>query len=336
MRIAELDTSDATQTEELFALHQAIHAADTPDEPAPLREDFVASIRHPQPEARFERWLAWRDGRLIGWALLTLPEVDHRHLALAEVQVRPSHRRQGVGRALLDRVRVRAQVQRRRTLIVEAAGPVPGGPARGDAGGRFLTAMGFSPALEGVGRRIDLTAIDETAEQRLLDRCLPHATDYKCLGWTGFTPGELANGVAYLLNRMNVDAPTGDLDIGQSTLDTDRLREHERNALDRRSHLVGVAAQHRDTGQVGAVTMLSIRSAGDHGSVVFTIAAPKHRGHRLGTIVKVEIHRLARREFPGLRYIQTGNATANAHMVAINEHLGFVAYETNTHYQLAL
>jgi GNAT superfamily N-acetyltransferase len=336
MKIAEVDVNDATQTMALLSVHQAVHAADQPDNPPPLREQFLATLRQTNPEMRMERLVARVDGEPVGGSVLALPDIDNRHLAQMDLQVHPAHRRRGVGRALFDRVSRRAREEQRQALVSGTRRPVPGGPPRGEAGARFLAAMGFSPAMETFMRRIDLSAIDQPAEQRLLDDCLPHATDYECVGWTGLTPDELAGGVARLANRLNTDAPTGELGVEATTMDADRAHAIERSALDRHAHLVGVAARHRVTGEVAAFTEIEVRSIGDHGSVWLTIADPKHRGHRLGTIVKIESHRLVRRTFPSLRYVYTGNADTNAHMAAINERLGFVAHEAGTMYKLTL
>jgi GNAT superfamily N-acetyltransferase len=336
MDIAELDVEDATQTEDLFRLQQAVHATDQPDGPPPLREQFLASLREVNREIRMERLIARIDGTLAGTATLALPQIDNRHLAQFELQVHPAYRRRGVGRALLERVIQRARDEGRRALGGWTTRTVPGGPPRNEAGGPFLATRGFTAALGGFMRRIDLTAIDGTAEQRLLDECLPHAADYEWVGWTGLTPDELAGGVARLWNRMNIDAPSGDVELEAATMDAERVRARQRLSLDRGSHLVGAAARHRGSGEVAAVTMIEVRSAGDHGSVWATIADPAHRGHRLGTIVKIECHRLVRQAFPKLRYVDTGNADSNAPMVAINERLGFVLHEAGTLYQLTL
>lgn len=177
MEIAELDVHDTRQVEELFAVRRAAHAADCPDNPPPLRDQHVAELRTPHPEGRMERLAARVDGRIIGDGLLGLPDVDHLHLAGVEVQVHPEFRRRGIGRELLDRLRNRARDEQRRTLISEQViEPIPGGPVRDGAGARFLTATGFSRALTHIARRIDLSAADEAAEQRLLDECRPHAT----------------------------------------------------------------------------------------------------------------------------------------------------------------
>lgn len=154
------------------------------------------------------------------------------------------------------------------------------------------------------------------------------------VSWTGLTPDELAGGVAYLANRMITDAPRGEADLGEMTLDAGRLHATERWWLDRRRQLVVTAARHRATGAVAAVTGVRVRAAGDHGDVSITIADPRHRGHRLGTIVKIENHRQLRQRFPGLRYVQTGNADTNSYMAGINERLGFVPYQLSSIYQL--
>jgi GNAT superfamily N-acetyltransferase len=336
MDIRELDIADATLTEQLFALRQTVHAAESPDKPPPLWQAFLSQLRDQSPETRIERLVVLADGRVVASAVIRLPEIDNRHLLQIYVEVAPAYRRRGVGRAVFDRLVQRARVEERQTVLSGATGPVPGGPPRGVTGRQFLTAMGFSPALDLKLRRIDLTTVDGAAEQRLLDECLPRAEEYDRLTWTGPTPDQHASAVAQLVNRFNADAPTGDLALDQTTMDAERLHADERSALDQGTHLVAAAARHRATGEIAAITRIDIRSVGDHGTIWLTIGDPKHRGHRLGTIVKIDAHRLARRTFPDLQYVYTGNADSNVHMVAINERLGYVAYETATMFQLTL
>jgi GNAT superfamily N-acetyltransferase len=336
MEVLPVDKADDDLAEQLFRMYQAVHCADRPDEPPPLRDQFLARLRKSNPELRIE-WLAARvGGRVVGGAIIGLPVVDNRHLLQFEAYAHPDHRRRGVGRALLAEIRQLARDEQRRTLVSGANRAVPGGPARSDAGARFLTAMGFAPALESLERRLDLPAVDPAQEQRLLADCLPHAADYEFLSWVGPTPEPLAGGVAYLVSRLNTDAPTGAIEIAESTLDAARLQADERVTMAVGTHLVAAAARHRATGDVAALTRVDVRPVGDHGSIWVTIADPRHRGHRLGTIVKIEVHRLVRRSFPELRYIYTGNADENTHMVAINERLGHAAFQAATIYQLAL
>jgi hypothetical protein len=54
-----------------------------------------------------------------------------------------------------------------------------------------------------------------------------------------------------------------------------------------------------------------------------TVVARAHRGHRLGLLLKVAMLELLAEREPQLETIETFNADANAHMVGINETLGF-------------
>ena len=55
-----------------------------------------------------------------------------------------------------------------------------------------------------------------------------------------------------------------------------------------------------------------------------TLVRRDHRGHRLGVAVKVANLRLLERERPDVRRVTTYNAEVNAHMIGVNEAIGFV------------
>ena len=54
-----------------------------------------------------------------------------------------------------------------------------------------------------------------------------------------------------------------------------------------------------------------------------TTVAPAHRGHRLGLVLKGEMVRWLRDVEPQVEEISTWNAESNAHMIAVNEQLGY-------------
>lgn len=336
MEATAVNEHDDLEAGQFFDVRLACHLADRPDDPPPLRDRFLAMIRLEPTEVRAAFEGVRADGRLVGAGMILLPLIDNRHLTQVSIWVDPRYRRRGAGRVLLERLTRHARDAERTTLMAQAIGPVPGGPPRDDSGVRFLEAMGFTRALSMLSRRLDLSAVDPSAEQALLDQCLPHAADYRIETWEGTTPQPLAAGVAYLVNRTVSDAPSGDLDIEAPTLDAARLHGKEREFLEVGDQLVGAAAVHRDTGTVAAVTGIGVRKSGEHGYIRTTVAHPGHRGHRLGTIVKIEAHRRIRQSFPKLRYITTSNAETNAHMVQINVRLGYVPYQRGFNYQREL
>ena len=60
----------------------------------------------------------------------------------------------------------------------------------------------------------------------------------------------------------------------------------------------------------------------------------RHRGHRLGLLVKIENVRHTLGSERDLRYIDTWNAAENTHMIAINEAIGFRAVDAWVDWQL--
>ena len=48
---------------------------------------------------------------------------------------------------------------------------------------------------------------------------------YRVVQWVDAAPDDLLDGVAYLLGRMTVDAPMGDMDYAPEKWDAERYRE---------------------------------------------------------------------------------------------------------------
>ena len=78
-----------------------------------------------------------------------------------------------------------------------------------------------------------------------------------------------------------------------------------------------------DRGHEGHAARFGRTGHVEHVGQGITLVDPAHRGHRLGLLTKIENLRYALDEFPGMRYIDTWNATVNAHMISINERMGF-------------
>jgi GNAT superfamily N-acetyltransferase len=94
---------------------------------------------------------------------------------------------------------------------------------------------------------------------------------------------------------------------------------------------------HDATGQLVAFTQL-----GGHATSTWyaeqwdTIVAPEHRGHRLGTLIKVANLEYARAQRPEVRVVDTVNADSNPYMVAINEAMGFRSHRRLGEWELDL
>ncbi|MFC6015325.1 GNAT family N-acetyltransferase [Plantactinospora solaniradicis] len=326
--VIPFDTADAdgeAAAERAYEIEAASRAAEQPDMPPLSRQRFFGALRHPWPGDEERHALAYLDGVPVGHLAVTLPQVENRENAQVVLMVHPDHRRRGVGRALYEYAVRFLRERGRKRMIGETAtmDPAAGRSAPGDA---FAAAMGAHPALADVRRRLDLTTLDEPELDRLLTAGQAHAQGYSIVRWHGRTPDEYAADVAYLDSRLIEDAPIGDLTWEAAKPDVDRLRAMEAALAARGLHWYNCGARHDATGRLVAWTALGLNGDCDwHAFQQITLVEPRHRGHRLGIIVKIENLRYARTHEPALRVIDTYNAAVNEYMISINEALGFRA-----------
>jgi RimJ/RimL family protein N-acetyltransferase len=121
---------------------------------------------------------------------------------------------------------------------------------------------------------------------------------------------------------MSTDTPAGDVPVDEEDWDAARVREQEALTLARGRTVVSAGAL-RD-GRLVAVTDLHVPlTQPERANQSGTLVLHEHRGHRLGTRVKVAVLRELGATLPAVRRISTYNADTNRPMVAVNEALGF-------------
>jgi RimJ/RimL family protein N-acetyltransferase len=164
-------------------------------------------------------------------------------------------------------------------------------------------------------------AADQVAALR--DGAARAADGYSLVSWIGRTPDQYLDGFATVFSAMN-DGPR---DPGREDRIWDAQRVRER--VDSRTELYGsriysVAALHDETGEMAAVTRVSVhQEAPQVGNQRITAVTRPHRGHRLGLLVKTAMLGWLAEAEPQLQRLITWNAAANEHMIAINEALGY-------------
>jgi RimJ/RimL family protein N-acetyltransferase len=215
------------------------------------------------------------------------------------------------------------------TAVQSPAGDVPG-PI-------FAARTGADAALDEARSRLDVAGVDQGELDRLLKDAWGRADGYRLVQWTGRAPDDVVAAVAYLEGRLNTDAPTGDVAWEAEAVDAEQIRaiEAAREARLRRTHHSGVV--HVAGGRLVGWTHL-VLTGGQvrHAWQDTTIVDPEHRGRRLGLLVKIENLRYALRHEPGLQVIDTFNAAENAHMISINEAMGFRRVDMWMQWQLTL
>lgn len=275
------------------------------------------------------------DGSIVASLWLALPLKTNLHLARFAIHVHPDHRRRGYGARLLDHVERLAREAGRTTLVTNAHFPYELGPdGTGSASVAFAVGHGYALALGDVQRRLDLP-VAEARLAALAADVAPHHTDYTLRCFTGPIPDDMVAGWAALDAVLEVDAPSGDLDIEAASGDVADVREQEALSMGQGRTFFNAVAM-SDTGEVAAYTQLAVPRSEPRAYQWGTLVRRDHRGHRLGTALKVANLRLLQRERPDIQHVRTYNAEVNSHMTAVNELLGFMPVERLGEFQKRL
>ncbi|MGH3981262.1 MAG: GNAT family N-acetyltransferase, partial [Pseudonocardiaceae bacterium] len=334
LSLTPVQSSDEAAIRQWYELRCKVAQADLPDDAPPCWIHELGRFRHPWPGEVETVWIARDAGSVVGGCLLHLPMLDNLSSAAGDILVAPEHRRRGIGRALLTHLRAEATRHGRIRLIAEVEQPLD--PTAPDPGGRFASVSGAAPALVGTRRRLDIESVDPTVLARLDAQSRTKSQNYSLVQWVGATPQRWLDDIAYLTSRVITDAPMDDLRWDAEAYDATRLRQRDISCLATGRHIVTTAAL-GSSGRLVAFTQI----AGYATSHWFadqcdTIVAPEHRGHRLGTLIKVANLNYACAQRPELRVIDTCNADSNPYMVRINEAMGFRPYRRVGEWQLDL
>jgi len=344
-RTDRLDAPDAWAYHGIAALERAVALADLGHDDFPPRAvDLLVGDVH-QEHLRRHRLVAVEDAgagdapRVVGHGVLTLPVTDNRHLAVVRIAVLPSHRGQGIGSAIADRLRRIALTECRTTVFAEvefAAEPPAGapdalGPREGDGlvsadlpGMRFARRAGLG--LEIIARRsvLDVPLPDAVVERFAADAAARAGDAYRLHTWQDPVPEEWVDQLAALEQRLSEDEPNGGLALEAERWDGDRVRTEEAKRAERGQGALVTVAEHVATGTLAGMTLF-IWDTGrpELTEQESTVVLPEHRGHRLGMLIKAVNLRAHTRLRPGTRRISTWNNETNAPMLTINVALGF-------------
>jgi GNAT superfamily N-acetyltransferase len=258
--------------------------------------------------------------RPVAVGALEVTRDDNLAFIEGSVFVDPSERRRGYGSALVDELEDCARELQRPTIVIfviEGSGEIGTGPNR-----PFAERHGYRVAEENVRR--DLAWPRPAGElDRLWDEWIPFAEDYEILSWTGGTPEDLVDARAHLSAIMPAETPHVDIDVEAEHWDATRVRLHEATTDRMGRDLLVAAARHRATGELVGYSELTVSR--DQPQTAYqwdTLVVRRHRGHRLGGLLKVATMRLLDAGAYETKKITTFNSVLNEPMIAVNEAIG--------------
>jgi GNAT superfamily N-acetyltransferase len=318
MHIERVDLADEQRIRACDEAALAAQLADCPEAPPFTGSAFRGWLTVGWGGDPREVWLApGREGAAAGWYRLELPERENQGRAYLNLAVHPEERRRGLGTALLRHAAARAAGQGRSVLS--------GGARNGTPGEAFARSAGAEPGVVEIFRMLDLGKVPDGRLAGLRQQAEQAAAGYSLVSWTGPVPEEFISQAAALYAAMN-DAPH---DAGEGPAEWDERRVRESN--DRHpcygTRNYTIVARHDASGELAAYSEVAVDPADPGwGYQAITAVIRKHRGHRLGLLVKVAMMELLATSEPQLERILTSNGESNAHMIAINEALGYTIF----------
>jgi GNAT superfamily N-acetyltransferase len=341
MRTVTIETVDPYDEPAIAAWHHVLDAVDRADRPDTADtwslDEVRAEMRQVSGYWRRLPFVA-RDGeRTVAAAWVALSLQDNLHRAELFAAVLPSHRRRGIGSALLAHLEGIAREDGRTVAGSEADWPPSAGPeGAGGPGPEFLRRRGYEQVLLDVQRRLPLPVADDVLE-RLAAEAATGADGYTLRSWVGPVPEEHVTGWAELDASLETEAPTGGLDLEPRAAGIAKVREGE-ELLEAQGRTSYATVALDASGEVVAYTQIVVSSDGTGSAYQEgTLVRADHRGHRLGLAVKVANLRLLQGTgLDGVRRLVTYNAATNEHMVGVNDLLGYRAVEWSGEFQKRL
>ena len=255
--------------------------------------------------------------------------------AWLHVDVHPQWTHRGLGSAVAAALHDFAASDRVSKAIVYASTANAPGPRiapttgvgslpRDTSGVRFLVGQGYK--LEQV-RRGSRLALPVDTSSFLASSKATSGDDYAVHHWIDHTPAQWRADMTVLRQQMSTAAPTAGLGEPEDVWTERRLLDTEsRTAMSGRRFLT-TAIEHLPSGCLAGFTTLAVPDDSSRPiSQEDTLVLPEHRGHRLGALLKVTNLDYMHRQQPGHPSVITFNAEDNAHMLQINEAIGFMPF----------
>ncbi|MEO6512584.1 MAG: GNAT family N-acetyltransferase [Nocardioides sp.] len=333
--IRPVDPWDEEEMDVLQAQYAESARAEVPDARVYSRADSVALLRRQEGGVFYHAFAAFEDPdgtEMVGQTWVVGSTIDNLHLAHLWAWVPPRFGRRGYGAALVAHAEQHVRELGRSTAVTQTwIGDGTGGYRP------FAERLGYSLAQTQVERRQHLP-VDETTLSGLEADAAAHSAGYPLRTVVGPIPDELVPGFLDLYNLMNVEMPTGDIELEEGRRTPEVQAQQEDELRDQGRTRLTVLAYSPAGEAVAYSNVVSGASDSDDPGIDqwATIVRPDHRGHRVGLAVKCALTRAIQEHFPDAEYVRTQNAETNAPMVAINEALGFRVHSIEGEFQKRL
>lgn len=324
LTVEPVDPHDPAAFDAFYDAYLAAERAAGPGVASPwMREEVRVTLQERATRRSTGGYVGRVGAGVVAAGFLSVPLLDNRESADLSVHVPPAVRRRGHGSGMLAALEREAGARGRTVLHAEATWPYDAGPDGATSPGpAFARARGFALGLGNV-KRVRTLPVPGGLLDELEREAAPHRAAYRLRSWSGPVPDDLLDGWARLTATLMTEAPTGEMQRETEVVDPAVIREGEATIARQGRTKYNTVALDTDGDVVAYTDVATTVHEPGRAYQWGTLVRRDARGHRLGLAVKVANLRLLQRERPDLHELTTYNAEVNAHMVAVNERLGF-------------
>lgn len=290
--------------EALAAVLNGVYA-DYPRTPAELRYED----EHRDSRCLLRRWLAEVDGRAVGAGhYAQFAETYDPHTFWVEADVLPSHRRQGIGGALYERVLAGLEPHAPRILRAETRDDWADGI-------RFMASRGFVEEMREWESRLNVAAFDPAPFAGAEERVRARGIEIKAVSELAGDPDRD--------RKLHALEWTLEQDVPDPATPTPTSLEHYvRNRIEMPTVLLdGWFVAIHDGRYVGMSALWASEASPD---LETGLTGVLRDYRRQGIALALKLRAIAYAKARGAPSIKTWNEVANVGMLGINERLGFV------------
>jgi GNAT superfamily N-acetyltransferase len=309
VRIVDARSLDAADFAAALRLQQRVDRERDPDLPVtPAAELRAVFDDNATDHCRHERVVAFTGDAAVAIGHVEF-NTDAANANLAGVGITPSD--DAAAAAVLEELLRLARADGR-TSIIAWGDHTPEADA-------FWTGMGAELRYTEQESRLDLASV----HPKLMAQWIAAGpADLKLVHWARSCPEDRIDALVATANAMN-DAPTDDLQIADTVVDAAMVRAEIEARAARGLEYGGVLAVTAEGEAAGSTEVFINRHRPEASWQWTTVVLPAHRGRGIGRWLKAAMWERLRATEPEVTGLQTGNAASNAHMLAINNQMGF-------------
>lgn len=250
-----------------------------------------------------------------------------KHIANLRLYVEKSSRGKGLGALLLRRVS--EELAAKEPAVTEFLTPVVLAPGR-----RFLDRLGGTLSIETAENRLALKDVDWDMVNSWVDQGVCRNKSSRLFTVAEIPLEDIEDYSVVYTETMN-QQPVGDISIDMK-ITPEQIRFCEQKNLESGSEQTTIFSKEKDGKISGLTEIVYVKEAGHKVHQLLTGVRTQYRGRGLGKLLKGRMLLHIKEEYPGVKYITTGNADSNAPMLAINQKLGFKKHLPVKVYKLKL